>query len=255
MPVAARYLLALLLVAGATVLAFICEASGIGSQTLTLAFVVPVAVAGAYLGWGPAFLAVAAGALSFDFFFTQPLFTLNIASRSDIAAVGLLAVVAAIVSTVSAETRRRSLEAQEAAVRAEALRELAHAVIHEEADATLFAVAAEALARIFKAPAVIYSDTDGVLATAAKAGGAAPSPEDRVAAQWASGHNSPIQGDTYPFDTARFDLWPVTTSTNRKYVLGVDFTEAGDGRPADRDKLMELVAGYLAAALGRKAIA
>lgn len=255
MPVAVRYLLALLLVAAATVLAFICEASGIRSQTLTLAYVVPVAVAGAYLGWGPAILAVVTSALSFDFFFTQPVFTLNISSRSDIAAMGLLAVVAAIVSTVGAEARRRSLESQEAAGRAEALRELAHAVIHGEADATLFGVAAEALARIFKAPAVIYSETDGVLATAAKAGGAKLSPEDRVAAQWAAGHNSPLQGDTYPFDSARFDLWPVTTSANRKYVLGVDFSEAGDGRPADRDKLMELVAGYLAAALGRKAAA
>ena len=53
MHAAVRYALALPLVAVGTVLAYICQASGIQSQTLTLAYVVPIAVAAAYLGWGP----------------------------------------------------------------------------------------------------------------------------------------------------------------------------------------------------------
>ncbi len=251
MAVAARCLLALLLVAAATVLAYVCQASGIQSQTLALTYVLPVAVAGAYLGWAPAITAVVASVLTFDFLFTQPLYTLNVSGRSDIAAMVLLAAVAAIVSTVSAEARRRNLDSQAASDRSEALRALAHAALHGDADATLLGAAAEALARIFQAPAVVYSEADGVLTAAAKARGARPAQADRTAAQWAAEHGSPVQGDTYPFDEARFDMWPVTTESDRRFVLGVDFSEAEDGRPADRDRLMELVAGYLAAAHGR----
>ena len=59
---ALRYALAIGLVAAGTVLAYIGLASGIQTQTLALAYVVPVAVAAAYLGWGPAILAVVASA-------------------------------------------------------------------------------------------------------------------------------------------------------------------------------------------------
>ncbi len=255
MHAAARYGLALLLVVAGTVLAYICQASGIQSQTVTLAYVVPIAVAAAYLGWGPAVLAVLASVAAFDFLFTEPLYSLQVASRSDITAMVLLAVVAAIVSTVASESRRRAEEASASADRADALRALAHAAIHDEPDATIFRVAAETLARIFAAPAVIYAEDDGVVSTLASAGGALPSPSDREAAQWAVSHESPIQGDTYPFDQAKFDLWPVPTTTPRRLVLGVGFAESGKGRPEDPSKLMELVAGYLAVALSRRSTA
>ena len=250
---ALRYALAIGLVAAGTVLAYIGLASGIQTQTLALAYVVPVAVAAAYLGWGPAILAVVASVAVFDFLFTVPYFTLNVASRSDIAAMALLAVVAAIVSTVAAEARRRAVDAQTAAERADALRALAHATIHGEADATLFRVAAETLARIFRAPAVIYSEDNGVVSTVASAGGARVSPSDRVAAQWAISHETPVQGDTYPFDEASFDMWPVETASHRRLILGVSFGESEEGRPQEPGEMFELVAGYLAAGLARAA--
>jgi two-component system sensor histidine kinase KdpD len=200
MHLALRYALALGLVGAGTVLAYIGLASGIQTQTLALAYVVPVSVAAAYLGWGPAILGVVASVAVFDFLFTVPYFTLNVASRSDIAAMALLAIVAAIVSTVAAEARHRALDARAAAERADALRSLAHATIHGEADAALFRIAAETLARVFKAPAVIYAENNGVVSSVASAGGARVSPSDREAAQWAISHETPVQGDTYPFD-------------------------------------------------------
>ena len=251
MAAALRYALATLLVVAGTVLAYIGLASGIQTQTLALAYVVPVAVAAAYLGLGPAVLAAVASVVAFDFLFTVPYFTLNVASRSDIAAMVLLAVVAAVVSTVAAEARRRAVEARAAADRAEALRSLAHATIQGEADATLYRIAAEALARIFKAPAVIYAEEDGVVSTVASAGGARVSPSDREAAQWAISHETPVQGDVYPFDQASFDMWPVETANKRRLILGVSFGESDEGRPNEPGELFELVAGYLAAGLTR----
>lgn len=255
MSLAIRYAMATLLVAAGTVLAYIGLASGIQTQTLTLAYVVPIAVAAAYLGLGPAILTVVASVAVFDFLFTVPYFALNVASRSDIAAMVLLAVVAVIVSTVAAEARRRSLDARTAADQAEALRALAHAAIHGEADAILFRTAAEALARVFKAPAVIYAEDRGVVSTMASAGAARVSPSDRDAAQWAITHETPVQGDTYPFDQASFDMWPVETAAHKRLILGVSFGESEEGRPQEPGKLFELVAGYLAAGLARTSAA
>ena len=248
---AIRYALAVLLVAAGTVLAYIGQASGIQAQTLALAYVVPVAVAAAYLGWGPAIATVVASVGAFDFLFTQPIYTLNVASRSDIAAMVLLAVVAAVVSTVAAEARRQAVDARAAADRAEALRQLAHATIAGEPDNTLLRIAAETLARVFKAPAVIYAENDGVLSTVASAGGARVSASDREAALWAVSHETPVQGETYPFDHASFDMWPIEMPAHRRLILGVSFGESEMGRPREPGELFELVAGYLAAGLAR----
>ncbi len=255
MPLAVRYAPSLLLVAAGILVAFIGEASGVQPQALALAFVVPVAVAAAFLGWGPAILSTVASVASFDFLFTQPLYSLRVASRSDIAEMVLLAIVATVVSTVAAESRRRALDSQEAAARSDALRDLAHAVIHGDADAMLFQKAAEVVARVFKAPAVVYAAAGGGVSVLATAGGASPSLDDQEAAQWATAHGSPTRGDTYPFDKAQFDMWPVTPVGDTRLVIGVNFTSAEDGRPSDPAKPIELVAGYLTAALARRSTA
>jgi K+-sensing histidine kinase KdpD len=253
MHVAVRYLVTLLLVAAATVLAYLCQFWGVQPQGLTLVFVVPVALAAAQLGLGPALLAAVAGALTFDFLFTQPFYSLEISSPSDIAAMVLLAVVGVIISVVADQSRRSALDARAAAERADALRKLAHAAIHGDAEGVVFQAAADALARIFHAPSIVYSETAGLITAAASAGGAAPSQADREAAQWAIGHSNSLQGETYPFDLAHFDEWPATAPGGRRFALAVDFSEAETGRPADKDESMEMVAGYLAAALDRKA--
>ena len=70
-------------------------------------FVLPVVIAATALGWGPSLLAVSTSVLAFDFFFTEPFYSFRIASPSDVWAAALLLVIAAIVSTIAAESRRR----------------------------------------------------------------------------------------------------------------------------------------------------
>lgn len=253
MPLAVRYALAPLLVAAATVLAYACQYGGVQPQGLTLVYVVPVVAAAAQLGFGPALVTAVGAVLTLDFLFLPPLYSLEISSPSDIAGIVLLAIVATIVSAVAAQSLRRSLEARAAAERAEALRTLAHAVVHGAAEATLFQSAAEALAQIFKAPAAIFLETDGAISTAAKAGGAGPARPDREAAQWAASHGTHVQGGVYPFGEARFDMWPVDAASDQKIVLGVDFSTGDAGRPGGLETVTDLVAGYLAAALDRRA--
>ena len=59
------------------------------------------------------------------------------------------------------------------------------------------------------------------------------------------------RGETYPTVRTHFDFWPVSTATGCSCSLGVDFAHAASERPATAEKLVEGVAGYVAAALAR----
>lgn len=243
-----RYSLSLAMAAAATLLAFIARYA-VQDPSLALVYVVPVVLAAALFGWGEALVAAVAGAIAFDFFFVQPVFSLAIASSADLWALMLLLTVGAIVSTVAAEGRRRAREAEAEAARADALQRLAHAVIHCSGSAAVARLAAEALARCFEAPAAVLIESGGRLEAAALSGAARLSSADEDAARGALASNVATQSGNYPFPQAVFDFWPIAAPGHPRFVLGVDFCASEDGRPGNPQTLIEQVAGYLAAAL------
>jgi two-component system sensor histidine kinase KdpD len=244
---ATGYGLSLVLVAAAVVVAFVVDHL-IPTPNLSLIFVLPVMIAALSFGWGPALASAVFGVAAFDFFFVAPRGSLQVYSPTDLWAMGLLLVVAAIASTVAAQSRGRAVAARRAADQAQALHALAHAVIEPERNRTLTQSAADALGRIFGAPAVVMEEeASGALTPAALARVATISDADREAAQWALANGRPTRAETYPFDQAQFDFWPVTTPT-RHLVLGVQLADVEGGRPANPERYVELVAGYLAAA-------
>jgi len=247
LPLAARYGASLLLVALATVLAFVVDHI-IPTPSLTLIFVLPVVAAATAFGWGPSLVAVVASVLAFDFFFTEPKYTFVIASPSDIWAAALLLVIAAIVSTIAAESRGRAVEARRAADQAQALQALAHAVIESRPQPEIVDAAATALSRIFDAPAVVFMQTAGVFAPVATAGGGKITHAEEEAAKGSLDSRLPVRAETYPYDQSAFDFWPVATPQDRSCVIGVAFRQMGRDRPAAPERLVEIVSAYLAAA-------
>lgn len=249
LPVAARYGLALAFVAVATLVAFVVDKL-IQAPNLSLVFVLPVVMAAVSFGWGPALAAALAGVLAFDFFFVEPRYSLLVANPTDLWALALLLVIAAVVSSVAAQSRLRALEAREAAVQAEALHDLAHVIIRSPPPAEVARAAAEALARLFNAPAVVLVERDGVLGAPMLAGGATLSPADREAATVALTSQLPTRAETYPVGGASFDFWPVQGAHGRS-VLGVRLGGGDKGRPSDPQRLVEIVGAYLAVSLAR----
>jgi len=246
LPIAAQYALSLLMVALATGLAFIVG-QVMAAPNLTLIFVLPVVVAATLFGWGPSLIAVGAGVLAFDFFFTAPRYSLRIASPSDLWATGLLLVIAAIVSTLGAASRLRALEARRAAEQAQALQSLAHLVIASRPFAEILTAAANALSQIFRSPAVIFMSQSGALRFVASTAGAKITSAEADAARGAVETNLPARAQTYPYDRSAFDFWPVALGDG-VCVIGLDFTHAGRERPAKPERFVEIVGGYLAAA-------
>lgn len=239
------YGLSLLLVVVATAVAIVVD-HVVPTPNLSLVFVLPVIVAALSFGWGPALVSAMLSVAIFDFFFVEPRLTFRVDSPADIWALGLLLVVAAIASTVGAQSRGRAVAARRAAQQAEALHSLAHAVIQAEPPSTLTKIAATALSRIFDAPAVVLSEKAGKLWPAGASGGATMSTADQEAANWAHANNQPTRAETYPFDQAVFDFWPVQTTP--RLVLGVNLVGQPGGRPSNPSRQVELVAAYLSAA-------
>lgn len=252
MSTALGYGLSVLLVAAAGLVAFVVDHI-VSTPDLSLIFVLPVIVAALSFGWGPALISAMLSVAIDDFFFIEPRFTFRVASPSDVWALALLLVVAAIASTVGAQSRGRALAARRAAQQAEALHGLAHAVIEAEPTSALLKTAATALSRIFDAPAVVLAEKSDKLWPAAAAGGAMLSAADQEAAHWALANDKPTRGETYPFDQAAFDFWPVQTPANHRLVLGVKLEGVSGGRPKDPSRQVELVAAYLSAATARRA--
>ncbi|NEX95356.1 hypothetical protein, partial [Caulobacter sp. 17J65-9] len=76
----------------------------------------------------------------------------------------------------------------------------------------------------------------------------APTRADEDAARGALDAHVGTRSETYPYDQTEFDFWPVTTPGGLRCVVGVDFTRAEGERPADPERLVDIVRGYLAAA-------
>ena len=245
LPAFARYGMALVLVAVATFIAFVADQEVL-APSLTLIFVIAVVIAATSLGWGPSAVAVVASVLAFDFFFTEPYFTFRMTEPSEIWAAVLLLVTSAIVSALAGQSRRHALEARRAAHQAQALQVLAHVIIENGSRKEVIEAAAVTLNRIFAAPAIIFSETDGRLRAEATVGGAVASSQEIKAAANALEARAHLRGETYPNDDSRFDFWPVTTSGAQRYVLAVDLMSSDYERPPDPERFIEVVGAYVA---------
>ena len=112
-PLASRwvsYLASIAMTALATVFAIAVD-SKINIPNLSLVFVIPVIVAGVSSGIGPSLCSAVLGALAFNFFLTEPRYSLAVDDVSNVWAIALLFVVGIIVSGVAFTSRRRAEEA------------------------------------------------------------------------------------------------------------------------------------------------
>lgn len=251
---AAAYALSLMMVGAATFAAVLVDQL----QTvpnLSLIFVLPVVIAAVSFGWGPALAAAVEAVLAFNFFLIAPRYSLNVADPTNLWALVLLLLTAAIVSAVAAESRRRAMEAWTAADQATALQALARALVGATGGARSADASAQALARLFQAPAVVLLQGDADLEVAAQAGGGELTAADREAAGWALAARMPTRGGAYPAEAAAYDFWPVVTPQRQQAVIGVAISLAETGRPENPERLVEIVSGYLAVALDREAYA
>lgn len=244
----------LLLVALAT-LAAVAVDRVFDAPNASLVFVLPVVLAAASFGLGPALAAALAGVVAYNYFLIEPRHTFRVAEPANVWALVLLLITALVVSAVAAQSRRRAVAAQTAADQANALQSLARTLVGARSPQAIIDCCAAALAQVFRAPAVVLLEDRKGFGARGLAGGAELAPADEEAARWTLAARRATRGGAYPADDASYDFWPVVSRAGQKAVIGVRLSNPDAGRPEAPERLVEIVEGYLSVALDREAYA
>ena len=245
----ARYLAAIAMTAVATIVAVSVD-TRVTIPNLSLVFVVPVIVAGLSLGLGPSLCAAIFGALAFNFFLTEPRYTLVVDDPANIWAIGLLFVVGLIVSGVAFTSHRRAAEAALLRTQLSVLQGYGSDIAAADSTDAVASITARALAALFQVPAVVMLVTEGKVVLLKQIGDIEPKEADLEAAQSSLATGTVMRSGVYPNVASRFDFWPVAAQ-GRNAVIGLAFDP--DERPSRPDAPISIMVRILALVLDRQA--
>jgi K+-sensing histidine kinase KdpD len=244
-----RYLASIVMTAAATVVAV-----GVDSQVtipnLSLIFVVPVIIAGVGLGLGPSLCSAVLGALAFNFFLTEPRYSLAVDDAANIWAIGLLFVVGLIVSGVAFTSRQRAAEAALLRRQTSVLQGYSRDIVAADNADAILSITSRALAALFQVPAVVMLVAEGRVVSLERVGDIEPQEAELEAARSSLATGTIMRGDVYPNLASRFDFWPVKTAEGQNAVIGLAFDP--DERPSAPDTQVNIVASVLALVLDRQ---
>jgi K+-sensing histidine kinase KdpD len=244
-----RYLAAIAMTAAATVVAVGVD-SKVTIPNLSLVFVVPVITAAVSLGLGPSICSAILGALAYNFFLTEPRYSLAVDDPANIWAIGLLLVVGLIVSSVAFTSRQRATEAALLRRQATLLQSYSRDVVAADNTNAIVSITSQALAALFKVPVVVMLVTEDRVASLEQVGDAEPQEADLEAARSSLATGMVVRSGVYPNLASRFDFWPVETAEGQKAVIGLAFDP--DERPSAPDTLVTIVVRVLALVLDRQ---
>lgn len=246
---ALRYLGSFVLTAVATIVAVGVD-SKVTIPNLSLVFVVPVIIAGVSLGLGPSLFSAILGATAFNFFLTEPRYSLEVDDPANIWAIGLLFVVGLIVSGVAFTSGRRAAEAALLRRQTTVLQGYSRDLVAADNTKAIIAITSQALAALFQVPVVVMLVTDGTVVSLERVGDVEPQEAELEAARSSLATGTAVRGGIYPDLGSRFDFWPVQSAEGRNAVIGLAFDP--DERPSAPDALVDIVRTVLALVLDRQ---
>ena len=246
---AVRYLASFAMTAVATIVAVGVDLT-VTIPNLSLVFVVPVIIAGVSLGLGPSLFSAVLGALAFNFFLTEPRYSLAVDDPANIWAIGLLFVVGLIVSGVAFTSRRRAAEAALLRTQATALQCYSRDLVAADTTKAIVSITSQTLAALFQVPVVVMLVTDGTVVFLERVGDVEPQEAELEAARSSLATGTVVRAGVYPDLTSRFDYWPVKAAGGQNAVIGLAFDP--DERPSAPDVLVDIVRSVLALVLERQ---
>jgi K+-sensing histidine kinase KdpD len=244
-----RYLASIAMTAAATVVAVGVDTK-VSIPNLSLVFVIPVIIAGVGLGLGPSLCSAVLGALAFNFFLTEPRYSLAVDDAANIWAIGLLFVVGLIVSGVAFTSRQRATEAGLLRRQTTVLQGYSRDVVAADNTKAIVSITSQALAALFQVPVVVMLVREGRVVFLERVGDVEPQEAELEAARSSLATGTVMRSGVYPNLTSRFDFWPVETAEGQNAVIGLAFDP--DERPAAPDTLVNIVMPVLALMLDRQ---
>ncbi|MGO4570105.1 DUF4118 domain-containing protein [Rhizobium sp. 2YAF20] len=217
---------------------------------VSLIFVVPVVIAAISFGLGPSLFSAMLGALAYNFFLTEPRYTLVVNDPANIWAIALFFVVGLIVSGVSFTSMRRATDATLLRRQTIVLQGYSRDVAAADNTEAIVSITSEALAVLFQVPVAVMRVREGAVISVEIVGGEEPHEADFEAARSSSATGLVARAGINPSLASRFDFWPVTTSVGEHAVIGIAFDP--DERPSAPDTLVDIVGSVLALSLERQ---
>ncbi|WP_245320420.1 DUF4118 domain-containing protein [Bradyrhizobium lablabi] len=245
----ARYLASIAMTAFATVVAVGVD-SHLTIPNLSLVFVVPVIIAGVGLGLGPSLCSAVLGALAFNFFLTEPRYSLAVDDAANIWAIGLLFVVGLIVSGVAFTSHQRAAEAERLKRQVSVLQGYCRDIAAAGSTKAVVSITSQALAALFHVPVAVMLVSEGRVALLEQVGDIEPQEADLEVARSALATGTVMHSGVYPNLASRFDFWPVKTAEAQNAVIGLAFDP--DEPPSKPDALVDVIARVLALTLDRQ---
>ena len=245
-----RYLASIAMTAAATVVAIGVD-SKVTIPNLSLVFVVPVIIAGVSLGLGPSLCSAILGALAFNFFLTEPRYSLTVDDPANIWAIGLLLVVGLIASGVAFTSHRRATESALLRKQATVLEGYSRDVVAADNVDAILSITSQAVAMLFGVPAVVILVEQGSVVSIKRVGDLEPQEAELEAARSSLVTGTVVRRGVYPNLASRFDFWPVQTAEGQNAVIGLAFDP--DERPSAPDPPVKVTASVLALVLDRQA--
>jgi len=244
-----RYLASIAMTATATVVAVGVD-SKVTIPNLSLVFVVPVTIAGVSLGLGPSICSAILGALAFNFFLTEPRYSLAVDDPANIWAIGLLFVVGLIVSSVAFTSHQRATEAALLRRQTTVLQGYSRDVVAADNTNAIVSITSQALAALFQVPVVVMLVTEDKVVSLEQVGDLEPQEAELEAARSSLATGIVVRSGVCPNLASRFDFWPVGTAEGQEAVIGLAFDP--DERPSAPDAIVNIVVRVLGLVLDRQ---
>ncbi len=153
---AGRYVAAQVLVAISTIVA-LWIANRWGNAAVEMIYLPAVLAAGIWWGFGPAVLAAVTSALSYNYFFTEPLYTFRVDSAVDIVDVIILFLVAVVTSQLASAVRKQAQIAEAHATRNATIAGFARRLLSCSNESEIAETACEEISALFGCNSVVLA--------------------------------------------------------------------------------------------------
>jgi two-component system sensor histidine kinase KdpD len=221
-------------------------------ESLALVFLVGVLLVAIRFGLWPSIYASVLSFFVYNFFFTEPQFTLHVADEEVVLTLVLFLAAAVLTGNLAARLRNQAAAQRATAQRTTSLYEFSRKIASAASfDDVVWAAVYHVASTLRCRSLVIGPDEDGAL----KIAGGYP-PEDRLeardwgAAKWAWEHVEPAGWSSGTLPSSRWLFLPLTTAQGPQAVLGVSFESDRPLAAAER-RLLEALVDQVAIAIER----
>ena len=222
-----------------------------GSAAVEMVYLPGVLAAGVWWGFGPAVLAAVTSALAYNYFFTEPIYTLRIDSAVDIVDVVILFLVAVVTSQLASAVRRQARLAEVHASRNSTIAGFARRLLSSSSETEIAQNLCREISTLFDCNSLVMAGLPQPATIASEPGDAAITPTDIAAAVHTletgevAGHGS---GSLAP---AEWVFHPIRSEASPIAVLGLSRDDGLNPVGEEQQLLLDSLLDQTALALTR----